>query len=840
MSTYNYTISDLPSLGLTAAPLNYTSLAADSLQLRFIPTATTTTPTWAEGDRITLDDDYGRLFSGIVDNIEYGYTGDAYYIDITLYNDLKQLELTTYTKLKSDGTPYFSQYFGSTTSLAEANVIVTDCFNLAKNSSSSVMSCTLSNGLDSQLPIVVGSGSSSCLALINTALKWSPDVYSYMRYSEEGDTLAFKHSRDLETITINATTKTITRGEPEQLTEATYASTYVAIISPQAGDTLIIDATEFVRTTDGWNDTTSTLNAAAALIDLINATVTCVVASGGATEITLTASEAGAAGNNIVVSLNADCSADLAIKWNSSLRDVNLEGGADATYSDPETLGTFETLTSVKLKARHDLVPPCVAITGKYNKVLPSGGDAQAPNALVYHIASGSYMTTELSDEQAYSIAAQTAPTATIRGLSIPDGWVTDTSTMRTLVTTTVKASCLKFWSQFPAFSLLSQLDSDCLQLGGMRIEPVAGADAYPLSELEEMQGTEQSIPANYSVISTSDLAWYQRAAVLIDGSFPASSDSRNNLSALKFCRATIYQNILLTAANCGVTAEQWSNFFSGSSTYTIDETQRKCRTICLAADVVLINRTFKRYKTGTNTLTSDDPDYEESTDSGTSSSEGYISEAQYQAFLQDVYDNTRHLYHDGSLTLLGCKLPAAELLGCGVNIVGLNPAWETMDSPASAVSYDPHTQRLSLTVGSRDYLSIDEQIARKQALASLYSSAATEALTDTDSLNLAQGNTDNDEDEDAATTELVSPCISTSTSTALLGRPLAPFELYAKGDTWYVAEGILSTPDGDLEVAEVAVPSDLSLAGYDIKVKAVYDSTTSSYKTSYRRVLRS
>ncbi len=865
MSSYTYNLTELPALGIITAPISYNNLKADGLKLRYVPANATSTLPWSEDDRITLTETLTidgvtsthYLFSGIISTITYTYTGDALNVDIQLYNDVSQLERTIYVALQDDGSPAFSAYFGGTTSMTSVLTVLSNCYDMARNSGHSLMTSRLDATVDATLPVVVGNGCSSCFSLMRDALKWSPDVYSYMSYDASGNTLHYAHAASLRPVLIDLTTKTVTH-DVNSSTAATYASLSLTVDWRGLVDlaTITIDGTDFqwlaMNNNDDAPESSYSDESVAAwnayFVSLVNASNLSVTAELVDGSIILTAKTAGVSGNSIEVSVyifddyflveDYYSVGLIAINGDESLSSCTLSGGAGAS-STVQTLGTFEQITNCALTPRPDLIPPCVALTGAVVDYIPSTSSPTAPNSLVYHIPANGYMANiaEMTEEEAYQVASKIAPTQTVKGLELPSSWEDGTANLRTLGSTDL-ADCISFWSRFPSFKKLASVSESALLAGSFCVEVTDADAAYPSSELEELNGDEAVVPANYDAASTSSLNW-QRTCMLIDGSFPASSEDALNVAGLKYCLASLRQIFVLTTANCGLTAEEWVDFFLGTESFITNGTDKKCRYVCLSCDCVLINRRKKVYKEGTNELQSGDEDYEEEEDDDSTSSTDDVSAAEYRAMIARVYEDTRHLYYDGSLTLLGCNLPASWLIGSALSIKGLNPAWEDMATPVTAVNYDPFTKRVDITVGSRQYLSIDEQVARQQAINSVYSSATTKALTDSSSLEAAKDDSDDDDDDDSdAVTQLIAPSISTYSSASLYGRQLAPFEVYAEGDTWYVAEGVVDTPDGDLVVPKREVSSGLP-AGHDLKVTAVYNSTTNQYEAVYRSVAR-
>ncbi len=459
--------------------------------------------------------------------------------------------------------------------------------------------------------------------------------------------------------------------------------------------------------------------------------------------------------------------------------------------------GSFGGIEAVALTPRPDLIPPVVAMTGRLQMVLPEDGNVRAPGAFIYHVReSGAHGASHEEVKKAAQAAAlEMAPWQIVQGKAAP---LTITNALgnvnRREKAAEAPAKILEWWGGTAGFTLLKKLGTSRLTFGKALFEPVAQSDAYPPDD------TENPAPANYA-----SPAQWGTLYLLTDGSFPARPEASENIGGLEWCRGKLSQYVWITPGSTlpsGVSREQVMDFFAGTHPVLDGNTKKQTRYALLTLDGVWINRRRVRYREGDNHTTPSAATMALSeaaeTDAISSPTSPSGPDADYATALQDFFAATRKLYYDGSITLTDVRGCPGELLAHGINIRGLQPEWETMLTPCNAVDYDPILRRATLTLGSRDSLTIDELLER-QDLGRVQAASRTSGDTD----NPLDPTPDNDysgsEGEGDASDygEMVAPSINASIAAYTAGRPLNSWEAYPEGDKWYMNGGSVATPSG-------------------------------------------
>lgn len=956
-----YHISELEKLGVSGLQITYASLAADTASVDFAAASATSRPHgWHEGERIILTDTFGgerrRVYNGRVKSIGVSLSGGSYTDNVEIAGDVDILESVPLAKLVN-GTFVYGQFFSMShdkkpneKKVIPAGEVLTQCFAWAHDWSGSVMDCGLHvTFAASSIMAVVGSGGESCFSLARTAMKWVPNAYSCMSYSDAGDLLTFAQAGDLPAYTIDAARHTVTQTREIELSPAARATARVTLPENPCACTVAIGAD--TKTVEGGATLRATL---AAIVRAFSGYIPVRVESDGADTLLFTGRNIGAAINGTEVSVRysrlvhdngTHASASLffaegitapgtsfrigaevftdsvgeydqgfadslaasknyglmgtshigqrAIRldfyalragaWangipielvnnpcNAMLLSTTLEGGRDpedrctpvetpitaqlaggadrATETITEVVGTFGGVTSVSLRARHDLVPPVCALTGKVHAVLPQGGDIRTPGSYVYNLpkddVEGESGGGEMDDETRRAVQDAAAPKMEVIGWEIPEAWKLDQTEMLHAVKEVEKY--IKFWGAFSKFKVLKKLAA-VVRFGGMRVEIVDAEDAYEEEEdiiipaPGESESDVKKIPYNYDPPKSEKDENWEKLYVHQEGSFPASRRRKKCLSGLKFCKASIYQNVVLVGKiPAGVmTMERALEFFDGHKPFTDDvsSTAKPRRYTCLRLDCTLINRRKKRYKTGTNELCEDDQDYKPEENSGGAEGDKDREKGEYIDFLNSYYAATRKLYYDGTVTLTRVDFDPAALCAHGINIAGLDPEWETMESPCVQAVYDAFERRLSLTLGSREPLTIDEMADRSQAIkeqAMSGSIAAQNSEDDGKDFN-DDPNPENPENPDKNDDlEMIAPNHTASHSSELKGRALEPFEVYPEGDRWYINEGELASPQGAINFPKTEITS-IYKDGHKYIVVPKYDKKNKIWKPQVR-----
>ena len=489
-----------------------------------------------------------------------------------------------------------------------------------------------------------------------------------------------------------------------------------------------------------------------------------------------------------------------------------------------EPVGTFEGISAVSLANRAGVGCPGAGLRGKYNITV---GNLREPGAFCSFI-SPTVAGGDGGGPPTYAGANARANKVEVLGLKVPDGWKVENPEMRK-VTNQKPGDLLKFWGSFPAFKTLAKV-AGCVTFGGMWVSPLAAAEAFPADDGDAVkpegstEAGDTDPPANYLQAEPGDFNW-QNAYVLYKGSFPASPHRRENVSGLKFCKATISQVVVLSSKPEGgtVSAEELNAFFDGVVTF--DGKQRRYTELTLP-EVWLINRRRKVYKEGTNSLFADDPDYAEEEETPPAGDEqDVITPADYRNFLQQQIragDNT----YDGTVELVGVEANPLAFCQSSLSIEGLADIWQDMKTPIARVDYSFFSKRLTLTTGSDEAaaLSVDElaEIARMQRQRDIAGQANNQPWTN-EAVSTEPEEGEGEEEEEQAAPPMISPQISPTHGATKGGKPREPKTLYADGDKWLISAGVIATPEGYIQFPETDV-TELISAGYMVKAGKKYD----------------
>lgn len=492
---------------------------------------------------------------------------------------------------------------------------------------------------------------------------------------------------------------------------------------------------------------------------------------------------------------------------------------------DGSRVGDFEGIAAVTLANRAGVGCPGAGVRGKYNITV---GNLREPGAFCSYI-SPTVAGGDSGGTPTYAAANARANKVEVLGLKIPEGWKVDAPEMRKK-TNTPPGQLLKFWGCFPAFKTLSKVGAH-VTFGGMWVQPLAAEEAFPAEETAggavdpDGDGEEKDSdpPANYSQAKEDDINW-SSAYVLYKGSFPASPRRRDNVSGLKFCKASVRQVVVLSSKPEGVSAEELNAFFDGVLTFD----GRECRYTELSLpEVYLINRRRKVYKEGTNSLFDDDPDYENpGTEEPETGEDDLITSADYRAFLEQQIrggDNT----YDGTVELVGVDVNPLVFCGGALSIEGLADIWQEMKTPIARVDYSFFTKRLTLTTGSDEAaaLSVDElaEIARMQRQRELGAQANNQPWTQE---AVGSDPEPGEEETEEEAPPMIAPQISPAHGATKGGKPREPKTLYADGDKWLISAGSVATPQGYITFPETDVTA-LIKEGYMVKAGKKYDRST-------------
>lgn len=470
-----------------------------------------------------------------------------------------------------------------------------------------------------------------------------------------------------------------------------------------------------------------------------------------------------------------------------------FSGGVDAdTGEQPEPI-TYDAVTSRSVTTSMDnIAPPVVAARGGQSFEIPAGANIYQPGAIVYQVPYDSNNSNPV----------EILPWQEVSGSKLPSGWqIVDGTKINMWQTVVNPSQWRKFWQGFSATRLVGKIDLSCVAYGTPIVEILPLTDAYPTNEEEDDDIDDGSVndernepPANYVEFDSSTPYFY----VLKTGQFPASSNSRDNVSDLHFCQATIKQFVWINGIYSGsATKKEMSDFFAGTAR---DNTGKIRRYVCLTIDTILIDRKRVRFRIGTNQL---------------GNNQSVEFKPDYYGVLLDYYTASRAQdAEDVQMTLHG--------------VTGYTPGTTPLESVFSAIGYsfsagsatwNAATNTLRVTNSRREILGIDDLLSRQQIGWQMRQN------------NLVNNQQLNEQAEAESDWPMVSPSINVSTSISTDWRSLAPFQVYIDDDTQHhmINGGPLPTPSGLVQ----AEPTDIEekwAPGMQFSVKAQWDRTTGTW----------
>lgn len=438
-----------------------------------------------------------------------------------------------------------------------------------------------------------------------------------------------------------------------------------------------------------------------------------------------------------------------------------------------------------------------------------------------------------------------------VKGWKLPAGWRVATPGTNLKEAAGNQAAWKGFWQRFSAFAVLKGITGG-VEFGQPGFFPLAAQDAYPNTDdtpafdpsrqigggvLGPSIKEESNVPANYRVFTPAD-----NVHLHIEGSFPASSKARGNVSGLRFCKGTLKAYVWTTGKVQGITAEEANTFFEG----TCKVGGKMRRYTCLELkDAVFINRSRKRYQTGTNRNAPGDPDYNQDRDGGRSWYAGAYEEEEPQADPEltsaDYIEAAREYWAacqaaGGNGESTDISLARVKGFDAGMTVDDIFSALQ-LATPQGSINYDAGSRTLEVTAstGTRDVLGLEDLLTRRKAekeaaWADTYEKKQEE--TERERQDPAQPLTPTQIDEAAAKTSypMVSPSIHASNGIGKTGIPLNPFQIYAEGGKWYMNEGIIASPAGPL-VFETQDITDKWYPKRAFFVKPYYNRSTRQYE---------
>lgn len=545
---------------------------------------------------------------------------------------------------------------------------------------------------------------------------------------------------------------------------------------------------------------------AANVVSMLNANtdfgVTAALTSSSTADgvVYLTARESGAAGNEVSLSYIGAQNEQRPL----TLSGTALTGGTKGAVQTVAMLGDRMTTTSVT--PRYDLICPAAGTYGRFSLVVPDGASLAQPGALALYIAPAAIASDTGFAEDSKSrerIQDEAGQWMTVQGLKVPSGWSITGGTVN-------PADAAKFWGQFAQFQVLKNLAS-YIDWGDMTFYPVSKADAYPPADSGLAADAKQDPPENYRELVDGNI--YIHTA----GSFPASSESRNNPSGLHFCKGALRQTVRLNSIPQvmpkGFKLADLKRLFSDSS---LDDSNRMVRSITLVVSGNFIDRRRKRYKTGTN----EDGDVQQpqyiETESETAQETILLGD--YSSALNSYYDQRQVLYHDVNIELpLTSDFDAQTVLG-GQLVV---QSGQTAACPVRQVSVDYLSKRVSVSAGSPDLLSFDELLERRIMLRDSFRGAISRAQEDDmDTGTGGSGGSSTTAERGDMTAPSISPSFSTATESAAVKN--VPFAVFTKDGKTYIGEGTLSRGGKTATLQTTEIPDTVLKAGKNFRPKFI------------------
>lgn len=545
----------------------------------------------------------------------------------------------------------------------------------------------------------------------------------------------------------------------------------------------------------------------------------------GSTEVAARAADAytlelvarapGAAGNEIELAFEAGAEGDVAT--------VEVFSGGDESVG--LQLATLESLqgaelpgsvVSVSSSVTAWEVPPVVALRGRYEFTLPAGASIYQPGAFVYHVpqTEGSGGGRGDVERQAAAVQQVGGEWHVVKGYQVPLGWQTVNSGEAVDMRVEVSGAPglhHEFWARY--LPEIRKTNVSCLAFGPAVFEPMPVAEAYPEAEEDNEVSALAGVvkwrpplleskngPANYEEFkSGKDKNLY----VCYEGQFPASSESRGNVSGLKFCRGTLRQYVWLKSKYTGVLAgTEVTAFFAGSMKVTGDDGKEEVVSYTqLTLDGVFINRRRTRYQSGTNGQpeAAESPEPEPDVPAGGGAE---LTQRDYIQALSDYYYSSRPVGTHGSMQLAEVSVYRH---GAGLGVL-------------KSVRWNPATGALTLTTGAGGPVGVEailqrQQVGKQQALTNLQEDLAQESQP-------SSGETE-DTEEETESYPMVGGGASAGHRVDAKAARLEPFAVYMEDDGRMMMNGgPLPSPVGIIDVEPVDISAEWQ-AGREFYVKA-------------------
>ena len=773
------TFEELTGLGCRQFSVDYMSMAADVLRLEFGGSLMAHVPLpFAEGDFLRVLQDGECVFRGWVTTMEPAMDSQVWVTRVEVQNVVAVL----------DAVPVEVSSYETEQRLESARDMVQQALSAARR-------CSLLAGerfdvnISASVMAVFSSGTESVWSNILAAVRWVPNAASWYDHREGvlhlmGGTVA-AGSRAAGRVVFGADTR---------------------------DGTLVVGMSR-LDVTEAWTEAPATTAA-----KLLRGSAEVAARAVDGFTLELEARAPGAAGNGLALSFEAGAEGDVA----------TVEGFSGGSDSRGMRLSTMESLQGAELPGRVVRVsssraawdvPPVVALRGRYEFTLPAGESIYQPGAFVYHVPKKEVEMGGGGDVEAQQPAVQRAGGEwhVVKGYEVPPGWQSadgEAVDMRAAVGNV--AAVYEFWKRY--LPELRKTNVSCLAFGAAVFEPMPVAEAYPEAEEDDETSALAGVtkwrpplleskngPANYEEFSTKNT---QKLYVCYEGQFPASSESRGNVSGLKFCRGTLRQFVWLKSKYTGVLpGADVTAFFAGSMKVTGDDGEEVTVSYTqLTLDGVFINRRRTRYQSGTNGQPESgegaDPEPVEPAPGGGES--GELTRRDYIQALSDYYYSSRPVGTHGTMQLAEV---AVYRHGDELGVL-------------KSVRWNPATGALTLTTGAGGPVGVEamlqrQQVGKMQALADLQDKLAEESQPDTGEPEV------DEEPEEVESYPMVGGGASASHQVNAKAARLEPFAVYMEDDGRMMMNGgPLPSPVGIIDV-EAQDISALWQEGREFYVKA-------------------
>lgn len=776
----DFTFEELTGLGCRQCSVDYLSMAADVLRLEFAGTLMEHVPLpFAVGDFVRVLQDGECVFRGWVTAMEPAMDSQVWVTRVEVQNVVAVL----------DALPVEVSSYEQEQRLESARGLVQQALSAA-GLCAMLADERFEVELEASVMAVFSSGTESVWSNILAATRWVPNAASW--YDHGSGTLHLL-------------------GGP--VAAGSKARGRVLFGLAMSSGVLVVGASR-LEVTEEW-----TAEPAAVAAGLLRGSMEVAATAVDAYTLELVARAPGAAGNEIELAFEAGAEGDVATV-------EAFSGGDDSVGLQLATMESLQgadlpgSVVSVSSSVTAWEVPPVVALRGRYEFTLPSGASIYQPGAFVYHVpkkevSAGGGGSVGSVTQQAAAVQQVGGEWHVVKGYQVPPGWQTvaggEAVDMRVEVSG-APGLHHEFWARF--LPEIRKTNVSCLAFGSAVFEPMPVAEAYPEAEEDNEVGTLAGVvkwrppllesrngPANYKEFKSGvDKNLY----VCYEGQFPASSESRGNVSGLEFCRGTLRQYVWLKSKYAGVLAgTEVTAFFAGSMKVTGDDGKEEVVSYTqLTLDGVFINRRRTRYQSGTNGQPEANADAGEETEPGGTGSETELTKRDYIQVLSDYYYSSRSVGTHGSMQLAGVS---AYRHGAGLGVL-------------KSVRWNPATGALTLTTGAGGPVGVEamlqrQQVGKMQAMADLQGDLAEESQPET--------GVPEDPEEETESYPMVGGGASAGHRVDAKAARLEPFAVYMEDDGRMMMNGgPLPSPVGIIDVE----PQDISAewqAGREFFVKA-------------------